>query len=218
MRVKGKIIKKEEIMRAFQKKQAEILLKFLNMIEDLVKVSDFNELKEIVRELAEAQKRTEERINELAEAQKKTEIEIRTLVRSINSIKIELGGLSKSMSYAFENEVFRVLPSVLKEKYGIEIERKFIREEIGGKEINLFGRGKKNGKDIYIVGEAKLRIEKSEEDIKTLLEEFEEKIEAVRGEVGEVEIMKIFVTHYAGRGFLKEAEKRGIIVIQSFEW
>ncbi len=41
--------------------------------EESVTKREFNELKEIVAELAEAQKKTEQRIGELAEAQKKTE-------------------------------------------------------------------------------------------------------------------------------------------------
>ncbi len=41
--------------------------------EESVTRSEFNELKKIVQELAEAQKRTEEKLKELAEAQKRTE-------------------------------------------------------------------------------------------------------------------------------------------------
>jgi hypothetical protein len=41
------------------------------------------------------------------------------------------------MSYAFENEAFRMLPGVLKEKYGIEVTERFIRKEVKGKEINF---------------------------------------------------------------------------------
>ena len=210
-----------ELVQA-QKRSEERLTKLENTAHELAEAQKKTE--QTVNELVQAQKRSEERltklentVHELAEAQKRTEIEIRELTKFLYRTRTELAGLSKSMSYAFENEVFRTLPSVLKERYGIEIEKKFIREEIGGKEINLFGKGKKDGKEIYIVGETKLRIEKTEEDIKTLLEEFEEKIEAVKEVIGDAEIMKIFVTHYAGKGFLNEAKKKGIIVIQSFE-
>ncbi len=83
---------KEKLKTAFDEKQAELLAELIyKSYENLIKVSDFNELKEIVRELAEAQKRTEERleaferateenfnkvwgaINQLAEAQRRTE-------------------------------------------------------------------------------------------------------------------------------------------------
>ena len=46
---------------------------FREEIAETVKRSDFEELKAVVKELAEAQKRTEQRVEELAEAQKRTE-------------------------------------------------------------------------------------------------------------------------------------------------
>ncbi|MCX7793159.1 MAG: hypothetical protein N2257_01950 [Thermodesulfovibrionales bacterium] len=46
---------------------------FKEEIAETVKRSDFEELKSIVKELAEAQKRTEQRVEELAEAQKESE-------------------------------------------------------------------------------------------------------------------------------------------------
>ncbi len=181
-----------------------------------------------VGELAEAQKRTENRIAELAEAQKKTEDtvaelagEMKVLAVGLDRNREEVGGLSRSFSYAFENETYRMLPAILKEKYGIEIKEKFIRADIGGKEINIFGRAEKEEKDIIIVGEAKLRLDERREKKrgeKDILEELEEKVESVREEYKESEIIRILVTHYATKGFLKKAKEKGIIVIQSFEW
>ncbi len=85
---------------------------------------DFHELKDIVKELAEAQKGTE--------------IEIQKLSKGLDETRGEVGGLSRSMSYAFENEAYSSLPDVLKEKYGIEVKERIIRAEIGGSEINIF--------------------------------------------------------------------------------
>ncbi|GIX42031.1 MAG: hypothetical protein KatS3mg129_1764 [Leptospiraceae bacterium] len=64
---------KEKIRKVFTPEQAEVLEEYANVLNDLVKVSDFNELKQIVKELAEAQKQTAQEIKELAEAQKQTE-------------------------------------------------------------------------------------------------------------------------------------------------
>lgn len=172
-----------------------------------------------VEELAEAQKRTEQRVEELAEAQKRTEIEVQKLAGSLKETRQELGGLARSMGYAFENEAYRFLPLLLKTKYGIEVKEKMIRTEIGGKEINLFCRATKNGNDIFVVGEAKLRTdEKREKGEVSIFAELEEKIAAVHEEYGNVEIARIIVTHYATKEFLKRAKERGIIVVQSFEW
>ncbi len=170
-----------------------------------------------LEELAEAQKRTETRVEELAEAQKRTEIEVRKLAIGLNDTRKQLGGLSRSFSYAFENEAYRNLPKVLHEKLGFEITEKMVRAEIGGKEINFFGKAKKDGKEVYIIGESKIRLDEGEwrSDV---FSEIEQKIDAVKTELGEIEVIKIIVTHFATRGFLEEASNRGVIVIQSFEW
>jgi len=169
-----------------------------------------------VEELAEAQKRTEQKVIELAEAQKRTEKEVRNLAIGLNKTRENLGGLSRSFSYAFENEAFRMLPKVL-EKYGYTIKEKFVRAEIGGREINFFGKATKNGKEVYIIGESKVRLDnpkKREDPFKKL----EKKIEAVKKEYGEVEIIGLLVTHFATKGFLEKAKEKGIIVVQSYEW
>lgn len=184
-----------------------------------------SKLEDIVRELAEAQKRTEERVNELAEAQRRTEIEIQNLIRSdheireeLRSIRREIGGLSRSFSYAFENEAFRSLPDFLKKNFGIVLKERLVREEIRGKEINIFGIGEKEGKEVFVVGESKVRLDevKAQDGV---FDELEDKVSAVKEEYGQgIDVVKILVTHHATKGFINLAKQRGIIVIQSFEW
>ncbi len=178
---------------------------------------DFSELKSIVKELADAQKRTEVKIEELAEAQKRTEEEMRNLAIGLNRTREDLGGLSRSFSYAFENEAYRMLHKILKERYAIEVKDKVIRAEVGGKEINFFGKAEKEGREIYIVGEAKVRLDdaKKRGDI---FKGIEEKVRVVKEEYGDVEVASLLVTHFATKGFLTKAEERGIMVVQSFEW
>ncbi|MBF8277589.1 MAG: hypothetical protein HW390_2662 [Candidatus Brocadiaceae bacterium] len=199
---------------------------------------DFSELKSIVIELAEAQKRTEVKVGELAEAQKetqkevgrldrtmqelavaqkRTEEEMRNLAIGLNRTREDLGGLSRSFSYAFENEAYRMLHKILKERYAIEVKDKVIRAEVGGKEINFFGKAEMEGREIYIVGEAKVRLDdaKKRGDI---FKEIEDKVRAVKEEYGDIEVASLLVTHFATKGFLKKAEEKGIMVVQSFEW
>jgi len=253
-----------QLKDVFSERQAVVLASVIaSSYDELVKSRDFNELKEIVRdiakeqrelanaqkesqkeisrldrtmqelaeaqkrteikveELAEAQKRTEIKVEELAEAQKRTEIEIKELTGGLKETRIDLGGLSRSMGYAFENEAYRMLPSVLKERYGIEIKEKLIRAEIGGKEINILGKARRDGKEILIVGEAKLRLELADEQKRRkkidIFEELEKKVNAVKRHYKE-EILKILITHYATKRFIKKAKEQEIIVIQSFEW
>jgi len=83
-----------KLLTAFPPEQAEVLAQVIHeAYTDLVKTSDFNELKEIVRdlgikmgELAEAQRRTEQRVEELAEAQKETQKEIGRLDRALQEL------------------------------------------------------------------------------------------------------------------------------------
>ncbi|MCS7106313.1 MAG: hypothetical protein NZ942_03285, partial [Candidatus Aenigmarchaeota archaeon] len=230
----------------FTTEQAEVLEELFNFLDELVKVHDFNELKSIVSELAEAQKRTEkrleelaqaqkelaqaqkkteERLEELAQAQKKTEEEIRKLAEaqrrteeSLKNLRKDYGGFTLTYSYAFENEAYRVLPKFLKEKYQIEITERFIRTEIRGEEINFLAKGKLNGKEIYVIGEAKLRFDDTKKDFERTFKGLKRKVEAVKREYGEVEVVKLIVTHFAKPRALKLAQEKGIIVIQSFEW
>src|SRR3989304_8433399 len=64
---------KEAIEPSAAKKIAEVVGKVYEELSNVVTKVEFNELRDVVRELAEAQKRTEQRVGELAEAQKRTE-------------------------------------------------------------------------------------------------------------------------------------------------
>ncbi len=221
-------------------KQEIIQLVDTRIREAHVTREDFSELKAIVKELAvaqqrtaqrveqlaeaqqqlaEAQQRTEQRLEQLAEAQKQTEIEVRKLAIGLNETRQELGGLARSFGYAFENEAFRMLPAVLQREYGITVKSKIIRAEIGGKEINLLSRGERDGREVMIVGEAKLRLDERREGRKpNVFDELEEKVQAVQAEYGVAEVVRVLITHYATRSFLDLARERGVIVVQSFEW
>ena len=61
---------REKLGRVFVGQQAEVLSEVIyDAYHDLVRADDFNELKGIVKELAHAQQRTEQRVEDLAEAQ-----------------------------------------------------------------------------------------------------------------------------------------------------
>jgi len=218
---------KGRLRGVFSEEQATVLAEIIvKATDELVKVSNFNELKEIVRdlaksqkELAEAQGRTEQRLNsltqrveELAEAQKRTEEEIRRLAKGLVSTRTELGGLARSVSYSLENEAYRALPSYLKRHYGIEVLERFIRTEIDGEEIDIFAT-KRDGRDVLIVGESELKLSSVGK-----LKRLDKKVLVVKRKFAEKEIVKLFVTHYARPQIKKKAEEMGIIIVQSFEW
>jgi hypothetical protein len=80
----------EQLKAAFPKESAEALAHVLSElteeIQNTVTKQDFAELKAVVRDLAEAQKRTESRIEELAEAQKRTEERLGVLTARVDSL------------------------------------------------------------------------------------------------------------------------------------
>ena len=211
----------------------EEIEKHTQQIAQQVTKEEFNELKEIVAELAEAQKKTEQRINELAEAQKKTEQRLnelaeaqkkteqrlnelaeaqKKLTQSLERTNRQLGGLSRSVAYALENEAYRKLPEILKDRYNIEVTDRFIRTYIGGEEINIFAKAKRNGEEVCLVGESVLKLD-DREKLKWVMD----KANLVKEELGG-EVIPIIVTHFAMPDVLERAGRAGILVVQSFEW
>ena len=196
----------KEIVRDLSKSVAE-LVEAQKRTEDRL-----NRLEQVVAELAEAQKRTEARVAELAEAQKRTEKEITKLTRSLSRTRQELGGLSRSMAYALENEAYCYLPTFLKKRFGLELIDHLVRTYIDGEEVNIFGKAKKEDQEVYLVGEAVLKL-----DDPAKLKKVWKKVEVVKKEFGG-EVIPILVTHFARPEVLEKAQKAGIIVVQSFEW
>ena len=168
---------KTELEKVFRPKQASVLARVIaDAYSELVKTDDFNELKGIVKELAEAQKelaeaqkRTEIKVGELAEAQKRTEEEIKKLTKTVKNVQKNLGGLSHAVGYHLEDRAYKTLPLLLKRDLGIEVEGRLIRRFFvygrGKKdEVNIYGRGIKEGKEVIIIGESKSQLSKDDID------------------------------------------------------
>jgi len=236
----------QHLAREFTPSQAALLSEVITTAySDLVRAADFNELKEIVRDLAEAQQRTEQRVGQLAEAQqrteqrleqlaeaqqrteqrleqlaeaqRRTEEELRTLALGLNQTHSEVAGLGRQFGYALENEAYRALPALLRDRYNIEVPRRFVRAYVGEREVNLLAEGTQNGTPVLVVGEVKAHLGTDDFD------QLERSLDAVRraqavGELPEYRIVPILVTHMARPAALDRAEAQGIIVVQSFEW
>jgi archaellum component FlaC len=260
----------------FSPAQARVLAETITeAYADLIKARDFNELKGVVKELAEAQQRTEARLEQLAEAQQRTEarlealterveqlaeaqqrtearlealterveqlaeaqqrtetrldrltdvvtglaLQVGRLTEVVDNLASEVGSLSRSMSYALENEAYRSLPAFLEREHGIVLYERIIRTEINGEEINFFARGERNGRPVCLVGEAKLQLdEKRYHKIEKALAQLQDRVEAVRQLYPDCEVIPILVTHYARPAFLEQARELGILVVQSYEW
>jgi uncharacterized protein YukE len=147
---------KRKLQTVFDERQARVLAEVvIDAYTDLVKTSDFNELKGIVKELAEAQKRTEQRVAELAEAQKRTEqrltrveaavealaeaqkrteqrveelaVALRQLTEEHTETRRQVGGLATTVGYRLEDEAFKALPGLLQRDFGIIVQGRLRR-------------------------------------------------------------------------------------------
>ncbi|MGC9045584.1 MAG: chordopoxvirus fusion protein [Thermodesulfovibrio sp.] len=170
---------------------------------------EVSRLDKAIQELSEAQKRTEQRVEELAEAQKRTEESLRKLTEEHKKTREHLGGLSNTVGYILENEAYKHLPKLLMEDFGIDVEGRLIRDFIelpDGRyeEVNIFGKGRKNGKELIIVGEAKTQLKKA--DIDAFLKKLS-KIEKVHPQ----EKILLMVTHQVvNPQVFKYAQQKGI--------
>jgi hypothetical protein len=150
-----------------------------SVYEDLsqtVTKSDLQEVRDVIGELAQAQQRTEARMEELAqaqremaEAQRQTQVEIRTLAHSLKETRQAVAGLSDGVGFLLEDRAMAHLPALLSAEHGISLQNRLIRRFVqypDGREdeVNVYGRGRRNGGEVTIVGEAKARPSKKDVD------------------------------------------------------
>jgi len=109
---------RNRLLEGFSEKQADLLAHVvIEAHDDLVNQADFHALTGVVRELADAQKeladaqrRTEERVEELADAQKRTEGTLTDVVKTQQKMLIRLDRLDGHM---LEDKVAKNLPAFL---------------------------------------------------------------------------------------------------------
>jgi len=209
---------KRRLKEVFDVRQAEVLAEVITeAYSDLIRTGDFNELKEIVRDLSEAQKKTEQRLNELAEAQKRTERELRLLTSEHRKTREQLGGLAMTVGYRLEDEAFKALPDLLERDYGIKVEgrlrRCYLADREGKKiEVNIFGSAVRDGRKLVIIGEGKSQLSKRgvREFINRKLRRFEGVFE---------EIFPVLVTYMISEPDAEDyARERGVAVYYSYDF
>ncbi len=199
----------EELPSEFKLPIAKAFEFFKAEIAETVKRSDFEELKAVVQELAEAQKASEVRLTRL-------ETVVEELAVAQKNTQKELGGISHTIGYTLENEAYKALPAILKKRYNITVEgrllRKFIEYADGKEEeINILGKGKIDGKKVNIIGEAKSQL--SIKDIDDFLKRIKRLEKVISGEK-----FLIAVAHSAKPSVIKHAEAKKIAVFLSYEF
>jgi vacuolar-type H+-ATPase subunit I/STV1 len=237
---------KRKLETVFNEKQSSVLAEVINdAYSDLVKTSDFNELKGIVKELAEAQKSSEKRltrlevtvselaeaqkesekrltrlevtVSELAEAQRKTEEELRELVQEHKKTRQQLGGLSATVGYVLENDAYKGLPGLLKRDYEVVITSRLKRQFVKDNKGNYI--------EINIFGEASqagnkvfiIGEGKSQLSKKGVDEFIRKKLKRVEGVY--TEIFPLLITHMISESDVEEyAKNKGIVLYYSYDF
>ncbi len=191
--------------------------------ENFVRVWDtINELTQRVNQLAEAQKKTEDRlnqltdkVNQLAQAQVRTENELAKLIMEHKKTREQIGGLSHSIGYLLEDRAYKGLPEILKRRFGIDIIEPLKRDYIKvGKnkylEVNILGKGKKDGKEIFVIGECKTQLKKK--DVDKFLKLMERVDNYYNGEK-----FPVIITYQASPPVEEYLKNKGLNLIYSYE-
>jgi len=173
-------------------------------------------LEKVVEGLAEAQKRTEERLNALAEAQRRTEESLRELTLVVRDLQRQVGGIAHVIDFQLEDRAYISLPRLLKRDFGIEVKERLVRRYIKNKkgesvEINILGKGEREGKEIWIIGEAKANLSARH------IEDFIDRLKDIKEVVG-LEIFPIMVTYMTEPEVEEFANSKGIKVYYSYDF
>jgi hypothetical protein len=181
-----------ELRRVFDLPTAEALLAVLDKVAAQVRQAgvtreDFRELKQIVADLAEAQRGTQEWVKELAAAQGRTEKRVEELAaaqgrteQALERLGRQVGGLSETVGGDIEDIAYIVLHDVLKREFGWEVgvlERSWQNWDGTAEEVNIFGGAidpARPGQKIWVVGEAKHNLTAKE------VEKFSRQLERAR--------------------------------------
>ncbi len=171
-------------------KIVDVITSVYEELQNSVTKIEFNELKEIVKELAEnvndLTKRVDtltirmgeltqrvdtltKRMDELTQRVEDLVGEMKGMKITIQGVRQEMGGLSHTVGYRLEDEAMKSLPFLLKRDSSIDIEGPLIRDyvEIGPKkyvELNIWGHGLRGGKPVEVIGEAKSQLKKKDVD------------------------------------------------------
>ena len=161
--------------------------------------------------------RVEATLDRLAAAQARTEEALEKLTEAHDETRKQLGGLSHTVGYILENEAYRALPALLKAEHGIEVEDRLIRTYLTTDrgypvEVNIFGRGRRNGREVVILGESKSQLSAKNIDhfIQGRLTRLEPLFE---------EVFAVLVTHMiSSPDVAAYAQERGIALYYSYQF
>jgi hypothetical protein len=191
---------KSELLAGFPEPQAELMARvFVQAHDELVTKAEFNELTGVVRELAEAQKRTELRVEELAESQQRlTEAQERLAEAqsrtewAVKDLAKQVGGLSNSLGGSLDD----LVPELLEKHWGMTIASAGPEDVTVGRkhrEFDVVVRGAIGGRPVTVVCETKATVSAAE------VEKFLALVAKLRAARPDEEIRPLFFGYRAQR-------------------
>ena len=204
-------------LEAIEPPLKEVLIALLEEVEKQREVSiTRKDFLEFAKTTEENFQRVWKAIEALAEAQKKTEEEVRKLAKGLRETRQMVGGLSDTVGYSLEDRAIKSLPQLLREQYQIEVKgrlvRKFIKYNGLKDEVNIFGEAERDGRSLYILGEAKARLSKKH------IDKFLKRIQRLKFyKVITEDNFMFFVTYSAEPQIEEYAKDKGIEIIWSYE-
>ena len=204
-------------LEAIEPPLKEVLIALLEEVEKQREVSiTRKEFLEFAKTTEENFQRVWKAIEALAEAQKKTEEEVRKLAKGLRETRHMVGGPSDTVGYSLEDRAIKSLPQLLREQYQIEVKgrlvRKFIKYNGLKDEVNIFGEAERDGRSLYILGEAKARLSKKH------IDKFLKRIQRLKFyKVITEDNFMFFVTYSAEPEIEEYAKDKGIEIIWSSE-
>ena len=182
----------------------------IHRLEDLISQLAVAQLK-TERVVSEAQARSEARMDRieetlarLAEAQARSE-------SSLEKLAQQVGRLSDTIGFTLEDLAREVSPSYLQQHYGIqvaELERRFFRVDSREIDVDFYGKGKRDGEVVAILGEVRSRIYAA--DVESFARQAARLASQLPGTI--VTVLFGFVIHPSARD---AASKLGAILISS---
>ena len=200
-------------LEAIEPPLKEVLIALLEEVEKQREISiTRKEFLEFAKTTEENFQRVWKTIEALAEAQKKTEEEVRKLAKGLRETRQMVGGLSDTVGYSLEDRAIKSLPQLLREQYQIEVKgrlvRKFIKYNGLKDEVNIFGEAERDGRSLYILGEAKARLSKKH------IDKFLKRIQRLKFyKVITEDNFMFFVTYSAEPEIEEYAKDKGIEII-----
>lgn len=206
---------KENMEPAAAEAIVESLASVFEELQNSVTKTEFNELRDIVKQQGENINLLAIRMDQLTSNISRLEEKVENLVGEMKNFKEQLGGIAHTVGYRLEDESYIKLPAILERDYSVVVKGRLKRGWLELKknkyiELNIWGQGEYFGRPVEIIGEAKSQLKKRDVD------RFIENLDIIRPHFDR-DIYPVCVTYQTSPAVLKYSKDKGMNVFFSYE-